>query len=67
MKNNPIFTLLPQELSGTKERSWVLEFPALKPRIVQESKKNKGKKRTTTLHHWLSLMGRSLCDWTHFL
>lgn len=21
---------------------------------------------TTTLHHWLSLIGRSLCDWTHF-
>lgn len=20
---------------------------------------------TTTLHHWLSLMGRSLWDWTH--
>jgi len=20
---------------------------------------------TTTLHHWLSLMGKSRCDWTH--
>lgn len=70
-------SLLPQELSGSQEGLRVLELPSLEEKKLSFKKEErhlsrctelrvKGPKLTTTLHHWLSLIGRSLCDWTHF-
>jgi len=32
---------------------------------LPETDNNIHDRLTTTLHHWLSLIGRSRCDWTH--
>lgn len=72
-------SLLPQELSCPQERLGMFELPslyngeemhtklgALPWAILQPLTKEKKGILTTTLHHWLSLIGRSLWDWTHF-
>ena len=65
--------LLPQKLPRSEERLRVLEFPPLQAHShttfthshTLNPIPHSPIPPTTTLHHWLILMGKSLCDWTH--